>query len=469
MIRWLARNQQNIFDLFLLRQKERTIFKNIRGPFALAKQFGIHAGVTFGAALHQQNGFKLVSILGTFSDYLSLRQINKKLNRLLDNVDVSFINMEMGTSEFTAVNYPRMIKWMNRAAEIAQKRNVALVVKVHVSTNQTHTHYGNFNFLPQYANPEVGILPHTVYMYGLNDDSAPMYGNKNFKHILDFMLQEKDKRRTWFYPETSYFIALDIDAPLLLTDYLLTRAEDTRILYDNGIEGQLNFTTGQEVGYWLFDWTYTLLNNKDYEFDPMIGLKLLGEDQDSWQQILDFQNEYFKKRGLISIISFQNFGDELFPGTHQTLKRNPLKFLYRNKELLKEEISLLEEAMAAVPQDIRIKNRQLRNMIEVTFLRIEHALKTRQAFLEKQSMNKYLEEAVAVRMEAQKRIDEIFATQLYPEAKIFEKHKNPTAYPYGYAYPVKNLHYWKREEEVIRRKKFSPFFMNITDFLDIVF
>lgn len=468
-VRWIARNQQNIFDLTLLRQKESMIFRNLREPFQLAKDFGIHAGVTLGAALHQQNGFKLVSILGTFSDRLSLKQINKKFNRLLDNVDVSFVNMEMGTSEFTAVNYPRMIKWMNLAAEIVRERNIALVVKVHVSTNQHHAHYGNFNFLPQYADPGVGILPHTVYMYGLSDDSAPMYGNKDFKHILNFMLQEKDKRRTWFYPETSYFIALDIDAPLLLTDYLLTRANDTRILYDNNIEGQLNFTTGHEVGYWLFDWTYALLNNKDYNFDPMIGLKLMGEDVDSWKRIIDFQNEFFKNKELISIVSFQNFGDEFLPGTHQTLKRNPLKKLYRNKELLKEEIERLEEALAHMPKDLKIKNRELRNMLEITFLRVEHALKTRQAFLDKENMNEYLREARDIRMLAQERVNDVMANQRYPEALIFERHKNPTSYPYGYAYTVKNLHYWVREEEVIRRKKFSPFFMNITDFLDIVF
>ena len=95
----------------------------------------------------------------------------------------------------------------------------------------------------KYGEENVGILPHTVYLYGIEDERAPMYGNKNFKDVREFMLQEKTKRRTWFYPENSYFIALDIDVPLLLTDYLLTRARDTKFIHDNDIEGQIIFTT----------------------------------------------------------------------------------------------------------------------------------------------------------------------------------------------------------------------------------
>lgn len=469
-VRWLARNQQNIFDLSLLRQNKKMVFGYLKKPFALAKKFGVHAGVTLGFGFHQQNSYKLISILGTTSDRISKRQLKQNLNELLDNVDVSFVNLEMGTSEFTPVNYQRSLNWLNQAAEIiTTQRKLAMVVKVHVTTNQHHPKWGNFNFLPQYAVPEVGILPHTVYLYGLGDESAPMYGNKDFKHILEFMIQEKDKRRTWFYPETSYFIALDIDTGLLLTDYLITRADDTRILWENGIEGQLNFTTGHEMGYWLFDWSFTLFNNLDYKFDPLIGLKLLGEDVDSWDRILKFQNEYFKKKGLLSIVTFQNFGDEIAGSTHQTLKRNPLKVLNQKPELLAQEITQLEEAIAHMPRNLTIKNQELRLMIELTHLRMHHALKTRLAFLHADKMNEYMDEAVQIRFEAQKRMNAIRGRHArYPEASTFDRHTNPTAYPFGYAYGVKNLHYWHREEEVIRKKNFSPFFMNITDWLDII-
>lgn len=469
-VRWLARNQQNIFDLVLLRQKRSDIWRRLRGPFALAKRFGIHAGVTAGFSMQQQNIFKLIGLAETFSEKCSREALEKNLRDILDNVDVSFVDLKMGTSEFTPVNYGRMIRWMNQAGRLTKDRGVALVVKVHVSTNMHREPWGNFNFLPQFAEPEVGILPHTVYLYGLEDERVRMYGNTDFKHIKEFMIQEKNKRRTWFYPETSYFIALDIDTGLLLTDYLLTRSSDMKVLYENGIEGQLNFTTGQEMGYWLIDWTVALMNNLDYAFDPKIGVKLLGEDRDSWDRMIAYQHEYFKERHLLGIITFQNFGDEIAGKTHITLERNPLKVLNKRPDLIAEEIQRLEEALAAFPTDLRIKNEELRLMLELTHLRIQHALKNREAFLHPAMAQLRLEEAVAIRKDAQRRIDLIkLRHRRYPSAKTWERHKNPTSYPWGYAFGVGELHYWHREEEVIRRKKFSPFFMNITDWWDIVF
>ena len=468
-IRWLARNQQNIFDLSLLRQADDTIFKNLKAPFALARKFGIHAGIAFGAALHQQNSFKLISLVRSFSDRFSVNQIRMRLPWILKNIDVSYIDVEMGTTEFTSTNYERTLKWLNTIADLADERGVRMLVKAHCSSNQNNPRWGNYNFLPQYANPKVGVLPHTVYLYGLNDEVAPMYGNQNFKHVLDFMKSQMGKRRTWYYPENSYFIALDIDIPLLLTDYLLTRADDSKTISELGVEGQLVFTTGHELGYWLFDWTTALLNNKDFQFDPKIGLRLLGEEDDSWDRVLSFQNKWFKEKGLLSILTFPNFGDEIIPGTHKILPRNFLKKLYRSPALLDGEISALEEAIKEIPSDLKIQNTELRAMWDVTEARIHHALFNRRALREPMMMNVHLDDAVRYRTLAQRKINQIRSrNSRYPEIPLFERHENPTAYHWGYAYPASNLHYWKREEEQIRRKNFSPFFMNITDFIDII-
>jgi hypothetical protein len=468
-VRWFARNQQNIFDLSLLRQADSTIFNNLREPFALAKGFGIHAGIAFGAALHQQNSFKLISLPRTFSDYLSIRQIRGRLPWILKNIDVSYINVEMGTSEFTPTNYRRTVLWLNEISEIADRMDIRMVVKVHCSSNQVDRKWGNYNYLPQYANPKVGILPHTVYLYGIQDEHAPMYGNKNFKDVREFMLREKDKRRTWFYPENSYFIALDIDVPLLLTDYLLTRARDTKFISENGLDGQLVFTTGQEVGYWLNDWTSALLNNRDFNFNHEIGLKLLGEDLSSWRKIIEFQTKWFKGKDLFGVVTFPNFGDELIPGTHLILPRNFLKKLYKDPELLAGEIALIEDAIADLPTDVNITNPELRSMWEITAARLHHALWTRKALAEPMLLTVHLDEAVRLRKYALGRMNRIMRfNNRYPEAKVFQWHANPTSYPWGYAYPAATMHYWLREEEQVRRKKFSPFFMNITDFMDII-
>lgn len=468
-VRWFARNQQNIFDLSLLRQADNTIFTNLKAPFALARSFGIHAGIAFGAALHQQNSFKLIPLLYTMSDRLSVRKIRARLPYILNNLDVSYINVEMGTTEFTPTSYRRTVVWLNEIADIAEKKNIRMVVKVHCSSNQIDPKWGNYNYLPQYADEKVGILPHTVYLYGIEDEHAPMYGNKNFKDVREFMLREKSKRRTWYYPENSYFIALDIDVPLLLTDYLLTRARDTKFIHENGIEGQIVFTTGQEVGYWLNDWTTALLNNLDFNFDHQIGLRLLGEDLSSWEKIIGFQTKWFKGKDLFGVITFPNFGDELIPGTHLILPRNFLKKLYRDPVTLASEISLIEDALAEVPVDVNITNTELRYMWGITEARLHHALWTRKALAEPMLMNVHLDEAARYRSFAQKMMEKIIRFHnRYPGAKVFEWHANPTAYPWGYAYPAAVMHYWKREEEQVRKKNFSPFFMNITDFVDII-
>jgi hypothetical protein len=472
-IRWLARNQQNVVDVSLLEQDEETIFKNLKTPFELAKNLGIHTGIGVGASLMQQNSYRLISSWRTFFDGASLTALNDNLDFLLKNLDVSFINMEMGTSEFTSTNYERSIKWMNEATKITDKHNVRVFTKIHVSSNQKHKKYGNFNFLPEKANEDVGVLPHTVFTYGLYNKKAPMYGNENFHHIRDFIVRNKRKRNVWYYPETSYFVAIDIDAPLFLTDYLVNRATDMRGLYfSERIPGHFNFTTGNELGYWLFDWSVMLLNNRDYNFDPMTALKLLGEDLDAWLQIINFQKKFFADEGLISVISFSNFGDEFFPA-HKIHERNLLSELAKDRNLLWKELQKLERAMRFVPDTTKVKNDELRLMLDVTFLRIRHAQAVRRALFHKDSTMKryeYLRQAMAIRRHALKKMDFILKNfNRYPDSWVYAWHPNPTAYQHGYGLTAVNLFFWLREEWMVRDHQFSPFFMNMYDFLDIAF
>ncbi|MEK7358307.1 MAG: hypothetical protein AAB250_17810, partial [Bdellovibrionota bacterium] len=389
--------------------------------------------------------------------------------RLLAALDVSFINVEMGTSEFTPTNFERTLKWMNQVAGIARKRNVATLMKIHVSTGQKDDTYGNFNFLPTFAESDVGILPHTVYLYEVEAESAPMYGNANFKAIRDFTLAEKSKRRTWLYPETSYFCALDIDVPLLLTDYLLARAKDFSFVSRNGIEGQLTFTTGHEAGYWLFDWTTALLNDLELQFDPYSGLDLLGENRSSWEKIVGFQHRFIVANGAIGPITGTEVGHELFYSFHQTLKKKLLKDLRDDANLLNDEIRILEESVANIPVGITIKNSELAALWKITTLRIRHALETRRALAFKEKRSVHLANAKALREEAQDEMNFVARDHSrYPEARVFEWHSNPTSYPYGYLYPAKTLHYWLREERVVETGNYHPFFRSLLTPLDVM-
>lgn len=471
-IRWLARNNQNVVDVNLLKMKRKDIFEHFKIPFALAKKFGIHTGVQLGFAQNQQNSYKLLGLLRTILGIKTEKKIRENLKKTLSGLDLSFIAMVAGTSEFTNTDYEDTIRWFEVAADVCEEMNIQLFTSVHVSTNQNHPKYGNFNFLPQYTSERVGIWPHTVMFYGLYDEKVPMYGNEDFSHMLNFMNQEKSKRPTWYFPETSYWIAMDIDAPLLLTDYLKSRTTDMKNIYLEGIEGHINFTTGQEMGYWLFDWNLTLQNNLDYNFKEDIALELLGEDLPSWKEITEFQTEFFKEKQLIQVLSFPNLQDEIAP-KHKIHERFTFKELKKDYQRLQEELELLKEAMAKMPSPMLIKNPELRALMEITLLRIEHAYATRMALKNRNNSTlkyQYLRDARDLRLKGLKRMALIMNEHdRYPESFTFKRRHNPTAYEHGYAWPASELHFWETEELRVKHGRFGPFFRNIYNFIDIIF
>jgi hypothetical protein len=471
-IRWLARNGQNVVDLNLLKMKRRDIFERFKAPFQLAKEFGIHTGVQLGFAQNQQNSYKLLGILRTIFGFRTDQKLRSNLKKILSGLDLSFIAMVAGTSEFTNTDYEDTIRWFEVAADVCEELNVQIFTSVHVSTNQNHPKYGNFNFLPQYTSERVGIWPHTVMFYGLYDEEVPMYGNKDFSHMLNFMNQEKSKRPTWYFPETSYWIAMDIDAPLLLTDYLKARSVDMKNIYEEGVEGHINFTTGHEMGYWLFDWNLTLQNNLDYQFKEDIALELLGEDLNAWQEIMKYQSEFFKEKQLIQLLSFPNLQDEIAP-KHKIHERYTFKELRKDYQRLHEELELLKEAMLKMPSPMLIKNSELKALMEITLLRIEHAYATRMALKNRNKITikqRYLKDARDIRLSALKRMALIMNEHdRYPESFTFKRRHNPTAYEHGYAWPASTLHFWETEEQRVKYDRFGPFFRNIYNFIDIIF
>ncbi|CAE7424544.1 unnamed protein product, partial [Symbiodinium microadriaticum] len=117
----------------------------------------------------------------------------------------------------------------------------------------------NFNFLPAYAHSSLGVMPHTVQVYGLDDPVGGAYGNKNFKDIEDYMLFEASRgnRSVVFYGETAYWVSVDVDVPLFLPLYGQRRLHDLRRIAHSEkklqvrIQGQMNFDSGWEWAYWL--------------------------------------------------------------------------------------------------------------------------------------------------------------------------------------------------------------------------
>lgn len=479
-IRWEARNGQNVMQLIVLRTNYHKAQKTFKQLYQLARDYGILFGVDISFTLQQQKGFTLIGdniidrlIKSVFESKITDNELVKNLTNFQENIPFDFMTLEIGSSEFSSSPYETTLRWIESARKILDKKNQSLFIKIHTSSNQFHPDYGNFNFLPQYSNPMVGVLPHTVMYYSLEDKYTPVYGRENFQDMKDFMLKQNKVRPTWYYPETSYFIGMDIDVPLFLTDYLSARSQDMALTYRHQIPGHLNFTTGQELGYWLKDWSVTLFNNQEYLNNPYIALELLGEDIETWKHIFEYQNYYFKQKMLYPLISTSNLMDELPIIGHKVHKRNTLRELSHNKGLLSKEISLLNSAIKDMPSTQFIKNDEIRLMLDVTHLRIYHAYYIRAALYydgeNSKIKSKFLDLAKSVRVTALNKMQIIFKHfNRYPDSIVFYPIKNDTSYNYGYAYPARTLYLWEREEKMIKNSYFNPFFMNLYRPVDIL-
>ncbi|AGH95791.1 hypothetical protein [Pseudobdellovibrio exovorus] len=464
---WLARNQQNVIQLQTLRLPDKELQPKLKPTIELAHQLGIHYGLSFSFAMIQQKNFYLIpfwrAVLG-IGDEQALRQ---RIRELMAIYDFDFVASELGTTEFTSINEENSLKWIEILNEELQSQGRSFYVKLHVSTNQYSAKYGNFHFLPRFSSATVGIQPHTVFFYGLTDPQTPMYGRFDFADMRSLMLEQKDKRDIMYFPETSYYIGMDIDVPLFLTDYLVARADDLRFLKKNGFDSQVNFSTGQELGYWLFDWTLALLTDSQLQQNPLAGLNLLGEDTQVWEPILKWQTQYLKNYQLIQALSSANLMDDLYPFFEKTHERKLLRELRHDPQALESEIGLLQNALNSHPSLAGIKNTELKLLLEVTQLRLQHALKLRLALQalqnKKADATTILDEAKKIRLMALDKMGIISSDyNRYPESFVFSKRKNPTSYPYGYGWPAAQLHFWEREENMIRKYQlWNPFYMNI--------
>ncbi len=279
-LEWSVANGQNGVEWFLLWSESfkdfadsSTRIERLGRLVARAHAFGIDAGIDAPIAFAQQHSFRLLRTQSVLADELT--EIRSRLDWLM-GAKWDFLGVEAGTSEFTHPTPDRMLAWMNEVAKHLDEKHggVRAFIKVHCSTGQSADGYTdpetgqpiNFNMLPHFADPRLGVLPHTVQHYGLTDH-APTYGNTDFGYIRSFAQSEAGRRPVVYYPETAYWVSFDIDVPLFLPIYADRRLADLKLLAqdeDAGkmgrgehagthIDGQLVFSSGWEWGYWLND------------------------------------------------------------------------------------------------------------------------------------------------------------------------------------------------------------------------
>ena len=278
-LEWLLANGQNRVHWVLLEADAWKDFSTsetrrlrLKELVARAHAFGITVGADVPIALQQQHTFRLVRPSGDLAEELT--QLRGRVDWLM-SAGYDYLATENGTTEFTHPEASRMLAWMNELARhVGEVHHKPTYVKLHCSTGQKADGFVdpktglpiNFNYLPHFADARLGVMPHTVQHYGL-DDPAPTYGNTDFGYVREFLRSEVGLREVVWHPETAYWVSFDIDVPLFLPLYAERRVHDLRLIAgdeDAGLvgvgvhagkrmDGQQTFSSGWEWSYWLND------------------------------------------------------------------------------------------------------------------------------------------------------------------------------------------------------------------------
>eukprot|EP00928_Gymnodinium_smaydae_P043028 TRINITY_DN28919_c0_g1_i1.p1 TRINITY_DN28919_c0_g1~~TRINITY_DN28919_c0_g1_i1.p1 ORF type:complete len:1089 (+),score=259.45 TRINITY_DN28919_c0_g1_i1:60-3269(+) len=243
----------------------------------LCSDFGLACGAVVPIADLQQHGWVMVKVMRLRPDDWDtlVQQIRERVDWVVE-AGFDFVSTESGLSEFTHPGGDLMLRLLDAfATHVNGTHGLEATVKVHCSTSQPLKDFVdprpaaaganatpaplNFNFLPTYAHPSLGILAHTVQPYALDDKTHGVYGNSDFSDMFEYMKYEmrQGQRQVLFYGETAYWVSVDIDVPLFLPVYADRRVHDLRLLARTErelgahMDGQVTFDSGWEWGYWV--------------------------------------------------------------------------------------------------------------------------------------------------------------------------------------------------------------------------
>jgi len=498
-IDWLARNGQNTFQFFLLREVDRDTWPaHARRIVAYAHSRGIRCGVEISLAMLQQQAFQAITLLRPWPPYD--RQVDETLAWLFQ-ASWDFITLEATMGEYLPILgkfLPGVQAHLER--QVTEQYGAKLMYATHVITA------GQGHKVRRPLLPSSGILIHTVMCWSASEQKAPVYGNSNQRFMLDAARSEKGRRETWYWPESSYWVGFDSSVPLLILPYLDSRWRDMETMDRLGVDGHLTFTSGWEWGYWLVDWSIARWswrlddNGKERPTSPLSRLNELFPNpamERLWNAALALQNRFLKERELLRYLSALTPFSELphpfdkpfqpEPGFRYSwlldgagekdvaaLLAGPVTDLERYADGMTALVRELDKRIVLLPpgsREVRPAQELTRGLM-VTALRARHRALTIRALLVKRgehagqvspSSEPLLEKARQVRQEAMRLVVCQEGIYRYPVERIARRHTSLTAYPFGYLYPVSKLYFWEREEEQVRHERFDALFMNLWD------
>jgi hypothetical protein len=503
LIDWLARNKQNYWQFELLRTVDfDQAAPYFRGLVDYSHARLVDVGLVVTWVFQQQKAWKLLP--DARAEHQA--ELQQSLDQLMQ-VPWDHLNLEMGGTEFTSVNDKLQVAWMNdTVAYLAAKYpHTTASVKVHCSSDQTAPDYGgiNFNYLPQFADERMGIYPHTVMYYALNGP-APVYGNENYDALYHWMLSMIDGvRKVYYYPETAYWCSFDIDVPLFLPLYIFNRWNDMALLVDQGLDGQVTFTSGHEWSYWLSDWSVARFtwNSRRLWTDALAWYaKIFGDaGPDLAAAIQDLalaQQDLLIDKNLASYLAGEDTWDELGYLFGATTHPKPVMFseLYRMNEAdvralqsgviadladaatrFDDLAQRVEAARAKVPARALAWYDELADSFQVDQLRAAHAhllwagaaarrlnelgvepggeAQAQQLFAQAKDITAQFRQVVAQRE----------ASYRYPLFYSTGWKRSVTSYDFRYLFQASNAYWFRRYEKQAIDKDFNPFLMNLID------
>jgi hypothetical protein len=528
---WLARNQQNLFQFYLL----RTIDEPRWGPYMAkivdyAHSRGIRCGLKLSLHSIQQRAYQLVS-----RKKPSLRRAQRDIDarlKALFAADWDFVSPDLSIAEFlegVGKNSRPIEKYLFE--QLTQKYNARMMYNTHViqpqnvgvtnkkTTNTAKRSKAEANpHLPDLNDPALraaGVEIHSVMNYSVTEPKAPVYGNENLRFMLEKATQEVAQRETWYFPESAYWITFDNSLPLSLMTYLEARLDDIKTMEQLGASGHLTFSSGWEWGYWTIDWSiarWAWVHTFDGQRQANHPLQYLGsllpDTAIIWylDNALNVEGAFLKDLELMRYMAANQPMDELpkrYRKPYQPSPRMSYKDLWRKAdktqitqtykhgvEPLREYATLTRRwadstalmlASPMVPEQVRPLFAEWVTGLQVNALRALHRAQTLAYLLEcrrrkvdkRRAVNKtalatLLDTARNYRLQAQKLIGIQSKRYRYPVKDLAARRPSFTAYYHGYLYSAHTLHFWLREEEQVRRKRFGVLFMNFWHFGRIV-
>ena len=497
-IDWLSRNGQNYFEFNLLRSiKLKTWIPYIKPIVDYAHERGIICGADMSFHMIQQRAFQL------YKNFPA--SFRKKDKQILDNitqlmqVNWDVWNVEFATTEFTHKNQDKLHEQQKFLYDNLSKYKVKLTSRKHVVKDENLiSNAKSVKTKRTDMDSAYALFVHTVMFYGLQDSSTPVYRNKDFSHLRNLLIESKEYRDTWYFPESAYWITFDNSVPMFLTPYLDARMKDILYCDSLGIDGHLTFSSGWEWNYWLIDWSIARWCWKDTKkAEPLQFLKEVVKDT----SFIDFvtkanalQTDFIKNKQLIKVLTAQTITDEI--GGKLNLEFHPrpeYSYKYIMNKATKEELDFLLQKYIDVLSRFTVAYASLRTnynlvsenklvnellfSLDITAFRALHRTFTLSFLMQyrENKLNKIknmsfdmLEKADSVRLKALTFVKQQEKNYRYPLSSIAAEKKSKTVYNFGYLFPVSNLHFWEREELQAKNNKWKFYYQNIWDVLKII-